>query len=138
MWKTNFDSATCEERLCRHKTTEPPTRQHVHEPPPKSPTMNPDPTLHVDFVNTLRDTVTPPLNVVSVAPRLFHKSAPPTSDLVSGKGNGSCDPRPNTAPLEVMTMSPELTNTLEHIVGQLDILTQVCTPAWHLLNDCCC
>ena len=32
---------------------------------------------------------------------------------------------PQTTPLEQMTMSPQLANTLEHIVGQLDILTQV-------------
>ena len=30
-----------------------------------------------------------------------------------------------TKPLEQMTIPPQLANTLEHIVGQLDILTQV-------------
>lgn len=32
---------------------------------------------------------------------------------------------PQTTPLEQMTMPPQLASTLEHIVGQLDILTQV-------------
>lgn len=31
-----------------------------------------------------------------------------------------------TQPLEAKTLPPEIANTLEHIVGQLDILTQVC------------
>lgn len=31
-----------------------------------------------------------------------------------------------TQPLEPKTIPAELANTLEHIVGQLDILTQVC------------
>ena len=34
-------------------------------------------------------------------------------------------PVPQTTPLEATTVSPELSNTLQHIVGQLDILTQV-------------
>ena len=38
---------------------------------------------------------------------------------------------PQTMPLEQMTMSPQLANTLEHIVGQLDILTQV-----HMMREC--
>lgn len=38
---------------------------------------------------------------------------------------------PQTMPLEQMTMSPQLANTLEHIVGQLDILTQV-----HMTREC--
>ncbi|CAI8017390.1 POC1 centriolar protein homolog A [Geodia barretti] len=33
-------------------------------------------------------------------------------------------PVPQTTPLEATTVSPELSNTLQHIVGQLDILTQ--------------
>lgn len=37
------------------------------------------------------------------------------------------EPVPQTTPLEATTVSPELSNTLQHIVGQLDILTQVCT-----------
>ena len=32
---------------------------------------------------------------------------------------------PTTTPLEPTSMSPQLSNTLQHIVGQLDILTQV-------------
>lgn len=31
----------------------------------------------------------------------------------------------NAVPLEPLAMSPQVANTLEHIVGQLDILTQV-------------
>jgi centriolar protein POC1 len=34
------------------------------------------------------------------------------------------EPVPQTTPLEATTVSPELSNTLLHIVGQLDILTQ--------------
>ena len=36
-----------------------------------------------------------------------------------------------TKPLEQMTIPPQLAGTLEHIVGQLDILTQV--RNWHSL-----
>ena len=42
-------------------------------------------------------------------------------------------PVPQTTPLEATTVSPELSNTLQHIVGQLDILTQVCLGS-HFMN----
>ncbi len=36
--------------------------------------------------------------------------------------------RPQTTPLERRDIPPQLATTLEHIVGQLDVITQVCTP----------
>jgi hypothetical protein len=83
------------------------------------------------------DHVTQPPNVVNVGPQLFHKPYPQFEDDNDGElpippaDGGSHDPRvggashSQTTPLEQMTMPPQLANTLEHIVGQLDILTQV-------------
>ncbi len=78
--------------------------------------------LDIDASRMPVNHVTPPPQVVSVGPQMFHKPVKSTTPLINGKvgvANG------HTTPLEVMSMSPQLTNTLEHIVGQLDILTQV-------------
>ena len=82
------------------------------------------------------DHVTQPPSVVNVGPQLFHKPHSQLEEDNDGElpilpSDGSHDPRvggathSQTTPLEQMTMPPQLANTLEHIVGQLDILTQV-------------
>jgi hypothetical protein len=44
-----------------------------------------------------------------------------------------------TQPLEAKTLPPDVANTLEHIVGQLDILTQVsCGCSYVERTLCCC
>ena len=43
-----------------------------------------------------------------------------------GLGGVPSIPRPLTTPLERRDIPPQLSMTLEHIVGQLDVLTQVC------------
>lgn len=77
------------------------------------------------------DHMTAPPNVVNVGPQLFHKpqppkgsGAPPTEEPDVGVSQSL------TTPLEKMTISPQLATTLEHIVGQLDILTQVNNPMY--------
>ena len=42
--------------------------------------------------------------------------------------------QPKTVPLEQMSLPPQLATTLEHIVGQLDVLTQVKTALFFCLN----
>ena len=46
----------------------------------------------------------------------------------SGESAHGLHTAPTTQPLEAKSIPPEMSNTLEQIVGQLDILTQV----WHL------
>ena len=85
------------------------------------------------------DHVTKPPNVVNVGPQLFHKPHPQLGDKneedIPPPPGGSHDhgmdgAHSQTTPLERMTMPPQLANTLEHIVGQLDILTQVHVLDW--------
>ena len=64
----------------------------------------------------------PKTNVVNVGPQMFHSS--PSPDDHDGDNN-SKDGSRQTIPLEPLSMSPQLANALEHIVSQLDILTQV-------------
>ena len=62
----------------------------------------------------------PKPGIVNVGPQLFRSSQSPSEPQ---KDN---DTPPNQAiPLEPLAMPPQLATTLEHIVGQLDILTQV-------------
>ena len=89
--------------------------------------------------------------IVNVGPQLFHSpqlprhpthapthpsnpppppqpSHPPPLPLHTSSVLTQNDPQDSgrhTTPLEPMSMSPQLATTLEHIVGQLDILTQV-------------
>ena len=115
MWKTNFD------RVKQHLRTKKP----LDLPPPHTHDY---PTQHLNAMSMPKNTVTTPPNVVNVGPRLFHKSEP-----LSGGVRGQATPPSaspglpvsNTAPLEPISMPPQLANTLEHIVGQLDVLTQV-------------
>ena len=83
---------------------------------------SPDPVHHFDAARGPANNVTPPPQVVTVGPRLFHKSDPG----YKGQASPNVLLVNNTAPLEPLAMSPQVANTLEHIVGQLDILTQVC------------
>ena len=46
-------------------------------------------------------------------------------DDVTSQASHDPTPAPLTTPLEQRNIPPQLSNTLEHIVGQLDILTQV-------------
>ncbi len=110
VWKANFDRVKPFEKLHQRKSS---GRPHTHD----YGTEKDDPTHHLDMQKMPKDTVTKPPNVVNVAPRLFHRSEP-------HHGTGA-PPTSSKAPLEPTEMSPQLTNTLEHIVGQLDILTQV-------------
>ena len=115
------------------------SQPHTHDPPPQSHMTSRGHTHELDANRAPLDHVTQPPSVVNVGPQLFHKPQlqleedndgelpviPPADD------GGSHDPRvggathSQTTPLEQMTMPPQLANTLEHIVGQLDILTQV-------------
>lgn len=132
VWKTNFDSIDHEGKLGAKRRTLETAPPHTHNPPPFSHmTKKQDPTHHLNVKQSPVDRVTPPPNVVNVGPRLFHRSSPNYTDLTQHQAspahatNGSAPPTSQTAPLEEMTMSPQLAATLEHIVGQLDILTQV-------------
>ena len=66
-----------------------------------------------------------PVNGVSDRQADFDMSA--EQELRQLQSQGPKDqPRSTTQQLEARSMPPQLANTLEHIVGQLDILTQVC------------
>ena len=78
------------------------------------------------------DYMQPKPNIVNVGPQLFHSpqlshSPPPPTDYPSHKEEIPSLTHHHTTPLEPLTMPPQLATTLEHIVGQLDILTQVST-----------
>ena len=107
VWKTNFE-ASQEKHVPRKEMPHP----HTHQYPTKASHAH-----HFDASRGPADTVTTPPNVVNVAPRLFHRAATPPDGRRNTVGH--------TVPLEPVGMSPRLANTLEHIVGQLDILTQV-------------
>ena len=88
------------------------------------------PQLNTDRAPKDHTLVPPP--VVNVGPQLFHRRAhsadhgsPDPEHLHSGEVSPSNQERSTTVPLGEMTMTPQLTNTLEHIVSQLDILTEV-------------
>ena len=89
------------------------THTHQNKPGP----------LELDPTRTPVDHMTPPPHVINVGPQMFHKPHPQFSEPTPLMNGGVVNSE--TTPLEAMTMSPQLTNTLEHIVGQLDILTQV-------------
>lgn len=122
VWKTNFDPPpSAASKLCPRPKAERP-RPHTHDCPKRSCVPNQVPACHFDAARSPANNVTPPPNVVNVAPRLFHRS-----DHGGFKGQTTPNgvPGSSTTPLEPVAMSPQLANTLEHIVGQLDILTQV-------------
>ena len=56
--------------------------------------------------------------------RATFKAVPLDEDSSEEEGDSS-GARPRTVPLEQMSMPPQLASTLQHIVGQLDVLTQV-------------
>ncbi len=133
MWKTNFDNIDEQATLRSHNRTPVPLRPHTHDSPSstgmtiKTYTHQNKSSRPIEFDagRTPTDRVTPPPQVINIGPQMFHKQSPPiskTKPLINGGVNGI---KGQTTPLEVMTMSPQLTSTLEHIVGQLDILTQV-------------
>lgn len=123
VWKTNFDPPSAESRLHPRPKAER-TRPHTHDHSKQSHMTSQDPALHFDASKGPANNVTPPPKVVNVAPRLFHRSDPGERGY-EGKTMPNGVSGSNTAPLEAVAMSPQLANTLEHIVGQLDILTQV-------------
>lgn len=136
VWKTNFDAVDSHEVL--HSQRKRPTttsRPHTHDPPPQSHVTSRGHTHELDANRAPVDHVSRPPNVVNVGPQLFHKPYPQIEEEEEGETpapppGGSHDQgmggaRSQTTPLEQMTMPPQLANTLEHIVGQLDILTQV-------------
>ncbi len=129
VWKTNFDNVDFEEKLQPNKLKVEPNHAHTHDPPlsrQNHMTNPPDHTHHLDCLRAPVDHVTPPLNVVNVGPRLFHKPESQITDPTHHHATPTKQSHdPSTTPLEQMTMSPQLASTLEHIVGQLDILTQV-------------
>lgn len=135
VWKTNFDRVTTHNKLHSKQKAARPHTTHTHQ----QRISMPDSTHHFDATRLPRDHVTPPLDVVDVGPKLFHKSEPTMSSMGQG---ASMFPEPhtsNTAPLEPISMPPQLSNTLEHIVGQLDVLTQVnrCTNTVACTNITC-
>ena len=117
----------------KRPTTTP--QPHTHDPPPQGHVTSRGHAHELDANRAPLDHVTQPPSVVNVGPQLFHKPHPQLEEDVDGElfvppSSGSHDHRmggahSQTTPLEQMTMPPQLTNTLEHIVGQLDILTQV-------------
>ena len=137
VWKTNFDVVDSQEvlRSQRKRPTTTTSRPHVHDPPPKSHVTRRDHAHKLDANRAPLDHVSKPPNVVNVGPQLFHKPHPqleevdeeavpdPPHDMSHDQRVGGAHSQ--TIPLEQMTMPPQLANTLEHIVGQLDILTQV-------------
>ena len=138
VWKTNFDVVDSREVLRSQRKRPTSTSQpHTHDPPPQSHTTSRGHAHELDANRAPLDHVTQPPSVVNVGPQLFHKPHPPQleedndRELPIPPSDGSHDPRvggpthSQTTPLEQMTMPPQLANTLEHIVGQLDILTQV-------------
>jgi hypothetical protein len=116
VWKTNFDPPCVDSKLCAKTKVERP-RPHTHDHPKQNHMTSERHAHHFDAARGPVNNVSPPPRVVNVAPRLFHRSEPTATP------NGL--PASNTAPLERVAMSPQVANTLEHIVGQLDILTQV-------------
>ena len=135
VWKTNFDSVDHKEVLTSRVKKSALKKAHTHDPPPSTShthngTSHP---LELDATRAPTDHMTPPPHVVNVGPQMFHKPHPQetTPLLVNGENGVGGAKVSQTTPLEQMTMSPQLTNTLEHIVGQLDILTQVSSHPLH-------
>ena len=86
--------------------------------------------LQLDPLKAPRDHMQPKPNIVNVGPQLFHSpqlSHSPPTDFPSREEEVPSLTHHHTTPLEPLTMPPQLATTLEHIVGQLDILTQVST-----------
>ena len=148
VWKTNFDSGPSE-RL-RPPSSSKPHCYHGHIPSPSlhdhkmhgssaldhvtaqhDHVTNQRSSHHLNTIEGPRDIVTPPSNIVNVGPCLFHRGNQSDLHRQHDLSAGSCDPAASlpayvkTVPVEPMPVAPQLASTLEHIVGQLDILTQV-------------
>lgn len=72
----------------------------------------------------------PKPGVVNIGPQLFHSPQPPShspppSHAHPDTSQYNDNTSRHTTPLEPLSIHPQLASTLEHIVGQLDILTQV-------------
>lgn len=134
VWKTNFDKVDYEEVLRSHRkrAASPPTTalMHTHDPPSRTPPKTGAPEVRAGAEP--RNLAVGEPEVVEVGPAMF--SIPQRKsrlDEVTGQtsktdglGGVSASQVPLTTPLERRDIPPQLSMTLEHIVGQLDVLTQ--------------
>jgi len=131
VWKTNFDKVDYEEVLRSHrKRAASPPVSHTHDPPPRTPPKSGAPEVRAG-AEPRNLTVGDPA-VVEVGPAMF--SIPQRQSKLDevtrrtgesdGLGGVPASQPPLTTPLERRDIPPQLSMTLEHIVGQLDVLTQ--------------
>jgi centriolar protein POC1 len=131
VWRTNFDAQDQNEVLKRKAKGPTPRKRHKHDQP-----QNPPPVQHqpheVDLLSLPKDTSLKTPRVDNVGPALFAKprrnedisqfrNLPEAGESSSAEED---EHQPTTVPLEQMTMPPQLATTLQHIVGQLDVITQ--------------
>ena len=125
VWKTNFDTINYQEVLKGQRKRSAPAQHHGHDP------SSGEAPHELDMDRAPKDHTLIPPPVVNIGPQPFHRrhseehGSPSFPEQPhSGEVSPSDQEKSSTVPLGEMTMSPQLANTLEHIVSQLDILTE--------------
>eukprot|EP00112_Aurelia_sp_Birch-Aquarium-sp1_P025602 Seg859.8 transcript_id=Seg859.8/GoldUCD/mRNA.D3Y31 product="POC1 centriolar protein A" protein_id=Seg859.8/GoldUCD/D3Y31 len=140
VWKTNFDSVDYSEVLKAHrKRVASPISSHNHDPPPTTPPRTPTRTKEIHAVDEPRDLNSFDPSVMEVGPALFSIPQPDGRDYSKLIGMKRREPdvgQPQTTLLERRDIPPQLATTLEHIVGQLDVITQTVSILEQRLTLC--
>ncbi|XP_041113141.1 POC1 centriolar protein homolog B isoform X4 [Polyodon spathula] len=151
LWKTNFDAFNYKDVLkCNNRRLNPEPPPHLTDIHPRSPHLHTASSASVEINPSFNvaDTQTLDPPVVDVGQSLFSKTQHRVSSLLNGvpahewRNSRSFQQRPSSdkrqekeeTPIETFTqeeqtvlnsLPPSLSSTLEHIVEQLDVLTQV-------------
>ncbi|RXN01123.1 POC1 centriolar protein-like B [Acipenser ruthenus] len=151
LWKTNFDAFNYKEVLkCNNRRLNPEPAPHLTDIHPRSPHLHTASSASIEINPSFNvaDTQTLDPPVVDVGQSLFSKTQRRVSSLVNGvpahdewRNSRGFQQRPSSSKrqeeeethIETFTqeeqtmhnsLPPSLSNTLEHIVEQLDVLTQ--------------
>jgi len=139
VWKTNFDSVDYSEVLKAHRKRVASPMSHKHDAAPKSPPKTPTRTKEIDTANEPRDMNSQDPSVMEVGPALFSIPQPNGRDFskfIGMEEQESNIGQPRTTLLERRDIPPQLATTLEHIVGQLDVITQTVSILEQRLTLC--
>uniref|UniRef100_A0AAV2KXB4 POC1 centriolar protein homolog B n=1 Tax=Knipowitschia caucasica TaxID=637954 RepID=A0AAV2KXB4_KNICA len=131
-WRTNFDRVSYRDMLREHKErSSPEPAPHLSDIPPRSPHQHTPQSYNIQIWESVADTQTPEPHVVEMGQNLCSKLL--NERRVGGAkvrvaANGrraEAKPEAETQRLDVLSGHPSaLKTTMQHIVTQLDVLTQ--------------
>lgn len=151
VWKTNFDTIDYSQVLHAHRNrgSTTPTRNNrnvTHNSPGATSKSNQTETSINKDINGFSQPVSQSdangdNDILDVGPALFSIPQPSGRDYSelsqpANTKNGHVDSMPTTTPLERRDIPPQLSETLEHIVGQLDVITQTVSILEQRLTMC--